>query len=266
MRDVKEITKQLEDGIQKVFTSEEYLRYLKVMSRFHTYSYGNCALILMQKPDASLVAGYKAWQTKFNRHVKKGEKGIFILAPTKRTVTKVNEETGETEERSFTTFRAIPVFDISQTDGQELPQFGAKDLDGKVNNYKKFIRALKGLASVPVNMKDDCDGANGYCSTVEIAIKKGMSEVQTFKTLVHEIAHHLMKHHETEEDRSTKEVEAESVAYVVSQYFGLDTSEYSFPYIAGWANEKDKKVLNGVLSKIQKTSNEIITRCEKAIA
>ena len=266
MKDIKEITTKLEDGIQKVFTSSEFINYLKTMSKFHSYSYCNVMLIMMQKPNATLVAGYKAWQKNFKRFVKKGEKGITILAPIPRTVKKVNEETGEEEERKFTAYRAVSVFDISQTDGEDLPTYSVGELVGNVDNYNAFINALKETATVPVRMDSIEDGSKGYCSRTEIVIKNGMSELQTLKTLVHEVAHNLLGHAGGDTDRNTCEVEAESVAYVVSQYFGLDTGDYSFPYIAGWANEKDKKVIQRVLGNIQKTADNIIKKCEKAIA
>lgn len=266
MKDIKEITQKLEEGIQKVFTSTEYIKYLNVMSKFHHYSFGNCMLILSQKPDASLVAGYKSWQKNFKRQVKRGEKGITILAPMPRSYKVVNEETGEEEEHKYTAYHAVTVFDISQTDGEELPKYGAKELVGDVKQYRAFIKALKGVAKVPVHIKEIDGEERGYCAKNEIVIKKGMSELQTIKTLIHEVAHNLLGHVGSTESRTTCEVEAESVAYVVSQYFGLDTSEYSFPYIAGWAGESDKKVIQRVLGNIQKTADCIIKGCESAVA
>ena len=268
MKDVKEITKKLEEGLKKVFESSEYLAYLNVMSKFHNYSYSNCMLILQQYPTASRVAGYKAWQTKFKRHVKKGEKGIYILAPMPRTIKKVNEETGEEEEYKYNSYRPVAVFDISQTDGEALPAAPkAKPLKGKVKGFSKIMRTLKGMASVPVRMADDCDGANGYCSPTEIVLLKGMSEAQTIKTMTHELAHHLLGHSDgSKEDRTTKEVQAESVAYIVAQYIGLDTEEYSFPYITGWASERDAKSLGSILGRVQKTADKIIKECEKSMS
>ena len=266
MKDIKEITTRLEEGIKNVFTSSEYIRYLQVMSRFHSYSFGNCMLIMSQYPTATLVAGFKAWQTKFKRNVKKGAKAIYILAPMPRAIKKVNEETGEEEEYRYNAYRAVPVFDVSQTDGEELPTYGKWVLEGEVEKYSAFVDALETLASVPVRFDDIEGGANGYCSKTEIVIKNGMSEVQTVKTMIHELAHNMLKHAENKEDRSTCEVEAESVAYVVSQFFGIETGDYSFPYIAGWAGAKDKKVIQRVLGNIQKTADKIIGACEKVLA
>ena len=264
MKDVKEITAQLEEGLGKVFTSKEYVKYLNVMSRFHNYSFGNCALILMQKPDASLVAGYKAWQTKFKRFVKKGEKGIYILAPMPRSVKTMNEKTGEEEEKKYNAYRSVTVFDISQTDGEELPTFGVNELDGSVNGYDSMMDNLKKMATVPVRFDEIDDGSKGYCAKEEIVIKNGMSELQTVKTMIHELAHNLLKHLDNKTDKRTCEVEAESVAYVVAQYFGMDTSDYSFKYIAKWAGKKDKKVIHGVLGNIQRTADKIIKGCTAA--
>lgn len=266
MKDVKEITKSLEENLKKVFASSEYLSYLKTMSKFHNYSYNNCLLILSQMPNASLVAGYKAWQNKFKRNVKKGAKAIYILAPMPRTIKKVNEETGEEEEHKYNAYRAVAVFDVSQTDGEELPTLKkAQALTGEVSEFSCMMDALKSMSSVPVKMADDCDGANGYCSPTEIVILDNMSEKQTIKTMIHELAHHLLGHASgSKEDRTTKEVQAESVAYIVSQYFGLDTEEYSFPYITGWASEKDTKTLGRILASVQKVADKIINGCEKS--
>lgn len=261
-KDIKAITDRLEQGVKDVWNSDEYIAYLNTMSKFHSYSFGNILLILMQRPDATLVAGFKSWQTKFSRFVKKGEKGITILAPCpKQTiVTKKDANGNEYEEViKWMSYRPVTVFDIAQTDGKDLPSYGVDELSGDVADYGKLMDALKAQASVPV-VFEDMDDAHGYCTPTKIAIKNGMSELQTVKTMIHELAHHLMKHcsSENHEDRETKEVQAESVAYVVSTTLGLDTGDYSFGYVAGWAGNQNVKVLQGALAAIQKTADTII--------
>lgn len=264
---IKEITQKLEQGVADVFTSDNFRNYLATMAKFHTYSLNNQLLIWMQKPDATRVAGYKSWQTKFHRQVRKGETGIKILAPIPCKYKKeVQTEEGlEEKEIQFTRFKAISVFDISQTDGEELPDI-VKDLDGAVEGYDELVEKLQAASPVPVGFEDIKTGAKGYYHILDkrIAIQSGMSEVQTIKTMVHEIAHSIL--HDKEEGiekdatRNTKECQAESVAYVVSQYLGLDTSDYSFGYVAGWSTGKDIKELRTSLEVIRATAEEIIQK------
>lgn len=265
-RDIKEITEQLEKGVKEVYESEKYKAYLDFMGKFYDYSVNNIILILMQKPDASLVAGYQSWKNKFNRQVKKGEKGITIIAPCPHKYKKeVEDENGNVTEKeiNFTTYRACTVFDISQTDGEEVPKL-ITELSGNVENFVEIVEKLKELAPVPVGFEDIKSGAKGYFSHAEkrIAVQEGMSEQQTVKTLVHEIAHSILHDNENGEekdaDRQTKEVQAESVAYSVCKYLGLDTSDYSFGYIAGWAKDREVKALNASMEVIRKTSKAII--------
>ena len=289
---VQEITEKLEQGIKELFESEKYKTYLNTMSRFHNYSFNNTMLIAMQKPDATLVAGFKAWQKNFDRHVKKGEKGIRILAPAPYKIKEEQEKfdpvTGEimldkngmpvTEEVEIKipAFRVVPVFDVSQTDGKELPDIGVNELSGSVEDYEDFMQALTEVSPVPISYEDIDGDAKGYFHTTDhrIAIQEGMSQSQTVKTAIHEVAHAKLHDRERnqdidavlDKDRNTKEVEAESVAYTVCQHFGIDTSDYSFGYIAGWSSDRDMKELKSSLDTIRKTASELITGIEDRLA
>ena len=289
---VQEITEKLEQGIKELFESEKYKTYLNTMSKFHNYSFNNTMLIAMQKPDATLVAGFKAWQKNFDRHVKKGEKGIRILAPApykiKEEQEKLDPVTGEimldkngipiTEEVEIKipAFRVVPVFDVSQTDGKELPDIGINELSGSVEDYEDFMQALTEVSPVPITYEDIDGHAKGYFHTTDhrIAIQEGMSQSQTVKTAIHEVAHAKLHDRERnqdivavlDKDRNTKEVEAESVAYTVCQHFGIDTSDYSFGYIAGWSSDRDIKELKSSLDTIRKTASELITGIEDRLA
>ena len=261
---VRRITEQLEKGVAEVFTSDNYIEYLNIMSKFHDYSFNNCLLIAMQCPTATLVAGYRAWQKKFKRQVRKGEKSIKILAPIPCKI-KVENEDGEGKEIQFNRFRAVSVFDIAQTDGEDIPEFIYK-LTGDVDGYNEMVKKLISISAVPIRF-DVIEGtANGYFSSAdkEIVIRQDMSQVQTIKTMVHEIAHSILhdKDNGLEKDanRKTKEVQAESVAYVVNQYLGLDTSDYSFGYVAGWSSGKDTKELKASLQVIRDTAHDIISK------
>ena len=285
---VKEITDKLEEGLKELFESEKYKNYLSTMSKFHNYSFNNTLLIALQKPEASLVAGFKAWQTNFNRHVKKGEKGIRILAPApykvKEERDRLDPVTGEVMldengmpqkeevEVKIPAFRAVSVFDISQTDGEPLPELETKELLSTVEGYEDFLKAVTYTAPAPVSFEDIPGDSKGYFSPAEnrIAVQEGMGESQTLKTLIHETAHSILHRKEVDsgdiaapaKDRNTKEVEAESVAYTVCQHFGIDTSEYSFGYIAGWSSGKDMKELKSSLDTIRRTASELITGIE----
>ena len=281
---VREITDTLEQGIKELFESERFKEYLRTMSKFYNYSFNNTLLIAMQKPEATYVAGYTSWQRNFDRQVMKGEKGIKILAPapykaqeerekidpvTQKPVIGADGKTvTETVEVLRPAFKVVSVFDVSQTDGKELPDIIVDELKGTVENYEAFFDALKQESPVPVSFEDIPGGAKGFFSPVEsrIAIQEGMSEIQTVKTAIHEIAHaklHAFKQDEQaapedKKDRHTKEVEAESVAYTVCQRYGIETSDYSFGYIAGWSSGKETKELKSSLDTIRKTAAEMI--------
>ena len=266
-KDIKEITEKLEQGVKEVFESDSYKAYLDFMGKFYNYSVNNTILIWMQKPDASLVAGYQTWQKKFKRQVRKGEKGITILAPCPHKFTKkIEDEEGNVEEKEiqYTSFRATTVFDISQTDGDEIPRIPCNELTGEVENFEELLEKLKAVSPVPVSFEDIQGGAKGYFHTVEnrIAILKGMSQQQTIKTLIHEISHAILHDRENGEEKDankgTKEVQAESVAYTVCSMLGLDTSDYSFGYVAGWSAGKEAKELNASMEVIRKTAKDII--------
>ena len=281
---VREITDKLEQGIKELFESERFKEYLRTMSKFYSYSFNNTLLIAKQKPDATSVAGYTSWQRNFDRQVMKGEKGIKILAPapykTQEEREKIDPVTQkpvigadgnavtETVEVLRPAFKVVSVFDVSQTDGKELPDIIVDELKGTVENYEAFFDALKQESPVPISFEDIPGCAKGFFSPVEsrIAIQEGMSEIQTVKTAIHEIAHaklHAFKPDEKaapedKKDRHTKEVEAESVAYTVCQRYGIETSDYSFGYIAGWSSGKETKELKSSLETIRKTAAEMI--------
>ena len=289
---VQEITDKLEEGLKELFEGEKYKTYLSTMSKFHNYSFNNTLLIAMQKPEATLVAGYKAWQKNFERHVNKGEKAIRILAPApykiKEERDKLDPVTGEMMfdengmpqkeqvEVTIPAFRAVSVFDVSQTDGKPIPELEAQELLSTVEGYEDFVQALMNVAPVPIGFEDIPGDSKGYFHTEEkrIAVQENMSESQTLKTMVHEVAHSMLHNKEINrddlmeapaKDRNTKEVEAESVAYTVCQHFGIDTSDYSFGYIAGWSSGKDMKELKSSLDIIRKTASELITGIEGAL-
>lgn len=283
---VKEITDQLEAGIENLFNSDQYKQWLTTMSCFHDYSLNNTLLIAMQKPDATLVAGYTTWKNQFGRQVNKGEKGIRILAPTpykkKVEVDKKDPNTGEIlknpdgsnqkeiQEVLCPAFKVVSVFDVSQTDGRELPSLGVNELTGDVEQYEMFFEALKRTCPVPMEFEQISSGAKGYYHQIEqrIAIQEGMSQIQTVKTAIHEMAHqklhaidpNLKKSEQNLENisRGGKEVEAESIAYTVCQHYGIDTSDYSFAYIAGWSKGKETPELKASLDTIRKAASEMI--------
>lgn len=292
---IKEITAGIEKGIQELFESDRYRNYLTTMSRFHRYSLNNVMLIHAQKPDATLVAGFNKWKNSFGRHVKKGEKGIQILAPTpykiKQEEQKLDpdtklpllDENGEpvTEEKEVTIpmFKVVSVFDVSQTDGRPLPQISST-LTGDVAEYEVFLEALHRTSPVPISLQAMEPGMDGYFAPKkqEIFLREGMSQVQTICAAVHEIAHSKLHDYEHmteladdgetilvpgEKSRNTEEVEAESVSYAVCQYFGIETAENSFGYIAAWSQGKELKELRASLETINKTSSELITGIEK---
>ena len=265
---VKELTTKLDKGVEEILSSDRYKDYLKQMSKFHNYSFGNTLLIAFQNPEATLVAGYKTWQTAFNRNVNKGEKGITILAPCPYKIKKEIEFTNDkgekekkTEEVVIPKFRPVTVFDVSQTSGEPLKQF-AEELKGEYKDYKKLLEAIKKCSSYDIVFKDNVgiSGAKGLCSFEEktISIQNNMSEIQTIKTLIHELSHEVL-HQGNKISRNQEEVEAESVAFVVSNYFGIDTSSYSFDYITSW-QQKEKADVKHSLTTIQETSNMLIEK------
>ena len=286
---VQEITEKLEQGIKELFESEKYKTYLNTMSKFHNYSFNNTMLIAMQKPDATLVAGFKAWQKNFDRHVKKGEKGIRILAPApykiKEERDKIDPVTQELlldkdgnpqkEEVEITipAFRAVSVFDVAQTDGKPIPELAAKELLSDVEGYQDMIRAGEAISPVPIELEEIAGDSKGYYDreAKRIAVQENMSEGQTLKTMIHEVAHSKLHSKEVEQDeqmkkdRNTKEVEAESIAYTVCQHFGVDTSDYSFGYIAGWSSGRDTKELRASIDTIRRTASELITGIEEQL-
>ena len=283
---VKEITDRLEEGLKELFEGEKYKSYLNTMSKFHNYSANNIQLIEMQCPDATYVAGYKAWQKNFERHVNRGERGIRILAPAPYKIKEEREKIDpvtnepvldrdgmpvmEEVEIKIPAFRVVTVFDYSQTDGKELPGLGVSELHGNVENYRDFMEALSRVSPVPIRYEGMEGDRKGYFIDLNhpIAIKEGMEEVQTVKTGVHEVAHAKLHAKEVEQetgfakDRETKEVEAESIAYTVCQHFGIDTSDYSFGYIAGWSSTKELPELKSSLDTIRRTSSELIKGIE----
>ena len=286
---VQELTDKLERGLTELFNSDSYKNYLSTMSKFHNYSFNNTLLIAMQKPEASLVAGYKAWQKNFDRHVNKGEKAIRILAPApykiKEERDKIDPVTQEImldrdgnpqkEEVEITipAFRAVSVFDVSQTDGKPIPQLEAKELLSDVEGYQDMIHAVEAVSPVPIEMEEIAGESKGYFDREarRIAVQENMSESQTLKTMIHEVAHSMLHNKEVEQDeqarkdRNTKEVEAESIAYTVCQHFGVDTSEYSFGYIAGWSSGRDTKELKSSMDTIRRTASELITGIEEQL-
>ena len=280
-KDMKKTIQSLEDGLTDLFQSNRYTEFLKTMTNFHGYSLYNIILIMMQCPQASLVAGYKKWQT-MGRQVKKGEKAITILCPCPHKVKKkvldkegnpVLDENGKETEKEFSIpyFRPGNVFDISQTDGKSIETLDPKELTDSVDNYEAFIQKLLKISPVPVTFKEIEGSAKGYFSPIEkkIVAQKDMPHLQTLKTFVHESAHARLHNLEAmkdqEKDRETKEVEAESVAYCVLTAFGFDTSEYSFPYIAGWSSGRDMKKLKTSMDLIRVTAGQIIDGLQKGI-
>ena len=261
-----QVMEQLEAGVKAVYTSEKYAEYLRFMGSFHDYSVNNIILIWSQCPGASLVAGFKAWKDKHGRSVKKGEKAIRILAPCphKMTITETDPTTGEKVQKEvrWNTYRPVCVFDVSQTEGAPLPSL-VDPLTGSMERFQELFTRLQAVSPVPVAFEDIKSRAHGYFSPAEnrIAIRAGMSNEQTIKTTVHEIAHAILHAKDAEQAdaaRHVKEVQAESVAYVVCNALGLDTSEYSFGYVAGWAEGQDAKDLTANLDVIKKTASGII--------
>ncbi len=283
--DVKSLLSKLEDGLKAVFDSDNYKNYLNTMSKFHNYSINNTLLINQQKPDATLVAGFNSWAHNFERHVKKGEKGIKIIAPAPYYIKKekqvIDPKTGEgvlnpdgtpkmaEVEVKIPAFKVSYVYDVSQTYGKDLPTLGVSELTSDVDKAKDFINSLKKVSPVPVEFGKTKGDSKGFYSPDQgkIVVKEGMSEAQTIKTMVHEISHAKLHNPEKAKENAKKtkgtiEMEAESVAYIVCQHFGIDTSDYSFGYIAGWSEGKGIEELKESMQSIRDTAGEMINRVE----
>ena len=277
------IQQKLEDGVREIFSSEKYREYISAMSKFPRYSINNCILIASQLPEASLVCGFRKWQTEFNRTVNKGEHGIMILAPIKGK-TEVEEDVFDENNRAvvdengnqktekvmreYQTFRPVYVFDVSQTSGDPVPTL-ATELDENVDSFDEMKEVLISISPVPISFEVINGGANGYYSPTagKIVIDERLLQLQMLKTMIHEIAHATLGHGSKEDkwDRQTKEVQAESVAYWVTQMIGLDTSEYSFGYISGWSKDKEVSELKESLDVIKQTADKLSSSIEEKI-
>ncbi len=285
-QEMKDITDRLEKGVADIFQSDNYQRFLNTMAKFPQYSFNNNLLIMMQKPDATLCQSYSGWK-KMGRFVKKGEKGIRILAPTpymmereqnklddkgKAVLDKDGEPVKEKVQINITAFKPVSTFDLSQTDGEPLPTIGISELTGSVEGYETLFEAIKNISPVPIGLENIKGSAKGYFNVTDnrIAIQEGMDEIQNVKTAIHEIAHAKLHNMEVQksrgdggQSRSSKEVEAESVAYTVCQHFGIDTSDYSFAYVAGWSHGKEMPELKESLNTIRTAASELITSIEE---
>ncbi|SCY11096.1 ArdC family protein [Butyrivibrio sp. INlla14] len=285
--ELKDITEKLEQGVKDVFESDNYKKLLDTMAKFPRYSINNNILIMLQKPDASLVQSYTGWK-KMGRFVKKGEKGIRILAPApykiekeqdkldgngKAILDKDGEAVKEKIEINLTAFKPCSTFDISQTEGEPIPTIGISELSGSVDGYETLFEALKQVSPVPVGFEDIKSGAKGYFHLEDnrIAINKGMSQVQNVKTLIHEMTHAMLDNKDAQaalDQKSTKnekEATAESVAYTVCKHYGIDTSDYSFGYVATWSKGKELPELKACLNKIRDTASKIITSVDEKV-
>lgn len=281
---LKEITDKLEQGVAEVFSSDKYKQFLDTMAKFPRYSVNNNILIMMQKPDAQMCQSFTGWK-EMGRFVKKGEKGIKIIAPAPYTIQKEQgkvdergkpvldkdgEQVMESVEIKINAFKVVSTFDVSQTDGKELPSLGVDELMGNVDGYGTFLEALKEVCPVPMTFEDISGSAKGFYSQTEkrIAIQEGMSEAQTVKTAIHEMAHqklHAIENNGPKQSRNSKEVEAESVAYTVCQHYGIDTSDYSFSYVAGWSEGKEMPELKASLDTIRRAASEMISAIDEKL-
>nr|WP_207702651.1 DUF6782 family putative metallopeptidase [Enterococcus sp. 665A]MBO1340292.1 ImmA/IrrE family metallo-endopeptidase [Enterococcus sp. 665A] len=267
----KELLQQAEEGIKQFLESDKYKDFLKTMSQFHRYSVNNTILIFMQKPDASHVAGYQSWKKKFNRQVNKGEKSIKIIGGReyKRKVEEIENGVKVEKEVKGISFFPVSVFDVSQTTGDPLPKL-VNELQQDVSDYKNLYHAIKESTDFDVSFDDIKSGAKGYCRPLDnqIVINKGMSQSQTIKTLIHEITHadlHADEFKNNDVERTTKEskeVEAESTAFIVCEHYGIDTKDYSFPYLAAWSSSKELEELKASFEKIQKQADSLIQRID----
>lgn len=279
---VKALLTKAEEGIRDFLDGDKYKKYLQTMSQFHNYSSRNCLLIAMQRPDATLVAGYQAWQKKFKRQVRRGERGIQIVGVTTKKVelpqerkdsdgNPVFDENGEKIidkiTKKYINFVPTYVWDVSQTDGEPLPELDT-ELSGIVNGYASLMAAIKEVSEYEISFQEIDGSAKGYCShaSKQIVIQKDMPEAQTVKTAIHELAHSIMHDPNSKLDRATKEVQAESVAFVVCEHYGIDTSDYSFPYLATWSSTAELKELQSSMDAIQRAANTLIEKIDKRFA
>ncbi len=273
--ELEDISKRLEEGVLNVYEGDNYKEYLKFCSKLPKYSINNQILIMMQRPDATMCQSFNAWKS-MGRTIKKGEKGIRILAPApfkiekeKTSINETGEEITEKVEVMINSFKPVSTFDVSQTEGPELPSIGVEELLSDVDGYDMILESFKEIIPVPVTFEDIQSGAKGYFNTEEnrIAIKTGMSEAQTIKTLIHEASHQALHSRDRlspvdKKTKEQKEVEAESVAFIVCSHLGIDTSEYSFGYLAGWSTGKEVRELKDSLETIRKCASDFITKID----
>ncbi|WP_020072467.1 ArdC-like ssDNA-binding domain-containing protein [Faecalispora sporosphaeroides] len=260
----KEITDKLLDGVTEVFHGDRFKQYLQTMSKFHSYSFRNSLLIHLQMPEAKRVAGFESWK-KLNRYVKRGQKGIAIFAPylIKKKIQLESEnpaKEGEETEQSVVKFKIAYVWDVSQTEGDPLPSF-CNELTGKIDRFDQIFSMLKDISPYNICFEQIPGNTKGYCNSEnkKIAIKISMSDEQTIKTLIHEIAHSLL-HEDSKKSREQEEVEAESVAFIISDFLGVDTSSYSFDYVAIWSSKMEASELQDILANIQQQASAIVSQ------
>ncbi|WP_049945629.1 ArdC family protein [Butyrivibrio sp. LC3010] len=286
-KEMDEITVKLEKGVKDIFTTESYKDYLNLCAKLPRYSVNNQILIMMQKPEATMCQSFSGWK-EMNRHVLKGEKGIRILAPApykmereqdkldgsgKPILDKDGEPVKEKVEVTINAFKPVSTFDVSQTDGDPIPTIGVAELTGTVDGYKTLLDALKDVIPVPITFENIESGAKGYFHVEDnrIAVQEGMSEAQTVKTILHEAAHQALHSKEAQDasseqkSKNQKETEAESVAYIVCQHYGIDTSDYSFGYVAGWSEGKELPELKASLDTIRKTASDLIVKIDEKV-
>lgn len=285
--EMEEITSKLEKGVKEIFDGANYQQYLNFCAKLPRYSVNNQILIMMQKPDATMCQSFTNWK-EVNRHVRKGEKGIRILAPApykmqkeqdkvdasgKAVLDKDGEPVKETVEVTINAFKPVSTFDISQTDGEPVPTLGVDELTGSVEGYETLLAAIKEVVPVPISFEQIDSGAKGFYHLEEnrIVVQEGMSEAQTVKTLLHETSHQALHSKEAmdsageKKSKNQKETEAESVAYVVCQHYGIDTSDYSFPYVATWSADKEVPELKASLDTIRRTASALIVKIDEKV-
>ena len=285
--EMEEITSKLEKGVKDIFDGANYQQYLNFCAKLPRYSVNNQILIMMQKPDATMCQSFTNWK-EVNRHVRKGEKGIRILAPApykmqkeqekvdasgKTILDKDGEPVKETVEVTINAFRPVSTFDVSQTEGEPIPSPGVDELTGSVEGYETLLAAIKEVVPVPISFEQIDSGAKGFYHLEEnrIVVQEGMSEAQTVKTLLHEASHQALHSKEAmdsageKKSKNQKETEAESVAYVVCQHYGIDTSDYSFPYVATWSADKEVPELKASLDTIRRTASELIVKIDETV-
>lgn len=285
--EMEEITSKLEKGVKDIFDGANYQQYLNFCAKLPRYSVNNQILIMMQKPDATMCQSFTNWK-EVNRHVRKGEKGIRILAPApykmqkeqekvdasgKTVLDKDGEPVKETVEVTINAFKPVSTFDVSQTEGEPIPSPGVDELTGSVEGYETLLAAIKEVVPVPISFEQIDSGAKGFYHLEEnrIVVQEGMSEAQTVKTLLHEASHQALHSKEAmdsageKKSKNQKETEAESVAYVVCQHYGIDTSDYSFPYVATWSADKEVPELKASLDTIRRTASELIVKIDEKV-